>query len=309
MGWAKVDYGFFRNPKVVVVSKDARCLYIAGLCYCGENLTDGRIPASAVRILAAEVEARNPKAIANELVRAGLWNSSNDAEFLINDYLEFNESSDKRKAKQEEAKRRMQELRSQNVRANNERTNNEVPPKLHQQEEEEEEEVNEKEEVTTPPSPPRGESGEGQSAGDDSGSGEDADDAEPTKTTDMSAVQESQFEMFWSAFPRKEGKGPARKWWEKRKPTADVVEKMLASIEGWKLSRQWQKNNGEFVPMASTWLNQNRWEDDIPPPISPAEVAASYRNGPHWSGRPGQMVDGNLSNAELEAIARGEVTL
>lgn len=53
MAWVKLDDGFFRNPKVVSVGKDAKFLYVAALCYCGANITDGRIPAGALRLIAA----------------------------------------------------------------------------------------------------------------------------------------------------------------------------------------------------------------------------------------------------------------
>lgn len=141
MGWAKIDYGFFRHPKVIGISKDAKFLYVAALCYCGENMTDGVIPSGAVRVLAAEIEVKNPARAAKELTACGLWKARNNAEFEVNDYLEYNESSSERKAKQEAARDRMQRNRSGNVRANNARTSDEVPGKFALLEEEVEEET------------------------------------------------------------------------------------------------------------------------------------------------------------------------
>jgi hypothetical protein len=137
MGWAKIDHSFFRHPKVIGVSKDAKCLYIAALCYCGENMTDGVIPVVALRLLGAEIDIKNPAKTARELVDAGLWIAWNDAAFQVNDYLSYNESSDERKAKQEAARERMQRMRSQNVRANKTRTSQNV----REQEEETEKET------------------------------------------------------------------------------------------------------------------------------------------------------------------------
>lgn len=135
MGWVKIDDGFFRNPKVISVKKDARLLYVAALCYCHEHMTDGIVPIASLRVIGAEADVANPARHARELVNAGLWIARNDAEFWVNDYLDYNESSDERKAKQDAARERMKRTRSQNVRTNTPRTNSEVPPPLHQQEE------------------------------------------------------------------------------------------------------------------------------------------------------------------------------
>jgi hypothetical protein len=37
----------------------------------------------------------------------------------------------------------------------------------------------------------------------------------------------------------------------------------LQILERHKLGQQWQKDNGEYIPHASTWLNGRRWEDEI----------------------------------------------
>ena len=43
---------------------------------------------------------------------------------------------------------------------------------------------------------------------------------------------------------------------------------MLAAIEKQKASAQWQENGGQFIPYPATWLNQNRWEDELPKPTA-----------------------------------------
>ena len=67
------------------------------------------------------------------------------------------------------------------------------------------------------------------------------------------------FERFWNAYPRKEGKQVALKAFAKVKVGIDVL---LNAIEKQKQCDQWQKDNGQFIPHASTWLNQCRWEDE-----------------------------------------------
>jgi hypothetical protein len=121
---------------------------------------------------------------------------------------------------------------------------------------------------------------------------------------EMSKQQETQFETFWSAYPRKEGKGAARSWWAKKKPASDLVDQMLVSVEGWKRSLQWQRDNGQYIPHPNTWLNQSRWEDEIPPAASAAEVSAHDRTSPGLAGSPPITVEAIEANLERRRIER-----
>jgi len=72
------------------------------------------------------------------------------------------------------------------------------------------------------------------------------------------------FELFWHAYPKKQGKKPCMaKWCEVIKPDDELVKTIMAALEAQKATEQWQKNGGMFIPMCSTWLNQSRWEDEI----------------------------------------------
>lgn len=73
------------------------------------------------------------------------------------------------------------------------------------------------------------------------------------------------FEDFWQAYPKKVGKGDARKSWQKIKPCDQLQQRMAMSLESQKQSVQWLKDGGKFIPNPSTWLNQQRWEDDLTP--------------------------------------------
>lgn len=88
MSWLKLDDCFFRHPKVIAAGRDARDLYLAGLCYCGAGLTDGVIPAGALRILGADADIDDPKAAVTTLVRVGLWEMTESGEHRVHDYSE-----------------------------------------------------------------------------------------------------------------------------------------------------------------------------------------------------------------------------
>ena len=75
-----------------------------------------------------------------------------------------------------------------------------------------------------------------------------------------SNTRESAFEAFWSAYPKKTGKGEAKKAFAKVKTPLDTL---LKAVENQKRSVQWQKDGGQYIPNPATWLNQGRWEDEL----------------------------------------------
>ncbi len=72
------------------------------------------------------------------------------------------------------------------------------------------------------------------------------------------------FERFWKAYPKKVGRIPAEKAFARCKPTEELTERMIRALEKAKRSEAWQRENGRFIPNPATWLNQHRWEDEIP---------------------------------------------
>ena len=71
------------------------------------------------------------------------------------------------------------------------------------------------------------------------------------------------FEQFWAIYPRHEVKMTARRAFERINPNDKTLYEMLQWIMQAKYSAQWQDTR--FIPHPATWLNQRRWEDDIPP--------------------------------------------
>ena len=73
------------------------------------------------------------------------------------------------------------------------------------------------------------------------------------------------FIKFWQAYPRKISKQQALRAWNKLKPSQALTGVIMRALEMQKKSDQWQRDNGAFIPHASTWLNQQRWEDELEP--------------------------------------------
>lgn len=85
-------------------------------------------------------------------------------------------------------------------------------------------------------------------------------------------VSSNDFDRFWAAYPLKVGKKKARDAFAKVKAP---VETLLAALEVQKKSPQWVKDGGAYIPHPTTWLNGERWADEVkaapsPPPAAPA---------------------------------------
>lgn len=82
------------------------------------------------------------------------------------------------------------------------------------------------------------------------------------------------FDGFWAIYPRRQAKKEAQKAWMKIKPDAALVQCIIESVERWKSSPEWQRDGGRFIPYPASFLNGQRWEDELPPtsPVSEARV-------------------------------------
>lgn len=91
---------------------------------------------------------------------------------------------------------------------------------------------------------------------------------------------ETPFELFWRAYPRKVAKVLAAKAWRRLNPTPALTAQIMAALGRQKRTEQWTKDGGQFVPHAATWLNQQRWLDEIGPsaPLLPSAEAERARS-------------------------------
>lgn len=76
---------------------------------------------------------------------------------------------------------------------------------------------------------------------------------------------DGRFDAFWKIYPKKQGKGAAVKAWKKIRPDRQLFETILKSVQdNVNRNQQWKRDNGQYIPNPSTWLNQQRWLDEIP---------------------------------------------
>jgi len=81
---------------------------------------------------------------------------------------------------------------------------------------------------------------------------------EKSKKKESRSPSLAEFEQFWKAYPRKVGKGAAQKAWAAAVRKADP-DRIIEAVE-----RYAWPDEPSFIPHASTWLNGQRWEDELP---------------------------------------------
>ena len=84
--------------------------------------------------------------------------------------------------------------------------------------------------------------------------------------------KEEKFNEFWKLYPRKVAKVAALRTW-KRLKIKDINE--IFSVYKDHLIR-WKHTDIQYIPHASTWINQRRWEDELEP--LPERQSSIYRN-------------------------------
>jgi hypothetical protein len=103
--------------------------------------------------------------------------------------------------------------------------------------------------------------------------------------------QRADFETFWTAYPKKVGKQAA---WKAFSRVKEPVESLVTAIERQKCSTQWSKDAGQYIPNPATWLNGERWGDELDtPPQTAAQTAPVYEQNGYQFGE-----------SDREAIAR-----
>lgn len=76
-------------------------------------------------------------------------------------------------------------------------------------------------------------------------------------------IAQSNFDTFWSCYPRKKSKGVAEKVWNKGNLGNGTFDLIMDGLERAKASEDWQKDGGKWIPYPSTWLNAKGWEDEF----------------------------------------------
>ena len=86
---------------------------------------------------------------------------------------------------------------------------------------------------------------------------------ESGKEEDEEKDYDANFEDFWAAYPRKQGKIIAKEAFVRVLKNGIDAQVILDAVEKQKKSNEWRSENGKYVPNPSKWLSEGRWEDDL----------------------------------------------
>lgn len=84
------------------------------------------------------------------------------------------------------------------------------------------------------------------------------------------ATTAAQFEQFWKLYPRKVAKANAKRSWLRLVKTDDQAKVVIKALGVQINANEWLSKDIQFVPHAATWLNQQRWEDEVEAPAGVA---------------------------------------
>jgi len=72
-----------------------------------------------------------------------------------------------------------------------------------------------------------------------------------------------QFDRFWERYPNKVAKQDALKAWKKIRMNGELFKEIMSGLDRWLASDEWYRDNGRFIPHPATWLNGQRWNDEV----------------------------------------------
>ena len=103
---------------------------------------------------------------------------------------------------------------------------------------------------------------------------------------------ENAFTLFWNAYPKKVRREEAWDAWKRlfSGPELMPVDLIMERLEGWKCSKRWTDDNGEFIPNPENFLDPDKGYLAATPPRAKQVIPKGAR--------------GQLGDAELEAIQR-----
>ena len=106
--WVKVDTDWPTNPKVTMLldegtkGRSALYAYVAALCYSGQHGLDGFVPRYALPVV--QITPRD----VTLLCQYELWHAEGDAGWRVNDWAEYQESTEETQKRAEKARKAAQ---------------------------------------------------------------------------------------------------------------------------------------------------------------------------------------------------------
>ncbi len=96
-----------------------------------------------------------------------------------------------------------------------------------------------------------------------------------TESLELTPTNESNFDRWYSCYPKKQARESARKAWDKQKLDkifSTIMIKSRAFVEHYRATGKM-----DFLPMPATFLNQRRWEDEFDTKPTPESRAVESK--------------------------------
>ena len=113
------------------------------------------------------------------------------------------------------------------------------------------------------------------------------------------------FDEFWKIYPKKTGKKNAQKSYQRINPDENLHAEILRAVKNHN-SLRWQFTDKQFIPDPATWLNQERWTDEVIPaaqerkPLSAVDQVAAYNK--QAEARRAQQSEIDITNVASEVL-------
>jgi hypothetical protein len=249
--YIRLHDGMPDHPKVVGLPDAAFRLYVEALCWCSRHLTDGMVPVAALKRLGGY----SPKSI-RQLVESGLIVSlearKDTCGYMIHDYTEHQRTAD-----EVADYRRLK--RSAGVTGNHERwhvARGIIDPSCELCEIDDASHVRSHEDGI-----PESQTGS-QTHRETSPTTETETEGKKEKPAQAGSDDDPDFAAFWSAYPRKVGKGQARKAWRSAVLGRRVDPKpIIVTAEQFRDEVRRRRTEQQYIPFPATWLNGERYND------------------------------------------------
>lgn len=231
--YAKIDVGYLANPKLSDLIDDRPrviLVHLGAVLYCRQHLTDGTFPIRSVMRSACGTYCGSQcegQCDFCAATDAGLFERIDNRLGQVHDYLKHQDSADK--AAQRKAAGQKGAATRWAGQADADRNAKGNADRI----------------ATT----------------NAKGNAEERRGEDSKEQTSASAGSD-RFNDFWLAYPKKDAKGQAVKAWRAalKKTDAQTIIDGLAAR-----AHQWAGTERQFIPLPATWLNGERWADELEP--------------------------------------------
>ena len=91
-----------------------------------------------------------------------------------------------------------------------------------------------------------------------------------SKSKIKKSIKEIRFDRFWDEYPKKVAKVDAQKVWEKLDPDDDLTDEIVQGVIRARETREWRRENGQYIPGPARYLRGERWKDALPASMATA---------------------------------------